>query len=176
MKKNLFYKKNTSTIFWIIIIFFICFSILYILCYSNKNTPLSLSRNGINQGAQDLIRSKLKQHCHIEINGNQPQDIHVHNDKFYSMVMNESDLGLAESYMLGYWTTRNLYLTLYNLLAGQSKLQSIMNYNVQDGLTYVKNYFINQQNIEKAELNVHQHYDIVTSDNTHITYLIYGYI
>ena len=161
MKKNLLYKKNTSTVFWIIIIFLICFCILYMLCYSNnKNTTMSLSKNGINQSAQDLIRSKLKQHCHIEINGNQPQDIHVHNDKFYSMVMNESDLGLAESYMLGYWTTRNLYLTLYNLLAGQSKLQSIMNYNVQDGLTYVKNYFINQQNIEKAELNVHQHYDI----------------
>jgi cyclopropane-fatty-acyl-phospholipid synthase len=39
----------------------------------------------------------------IKINGNNPWDISVHNDKFYQVVLSQITLGLGESYMDGWW-------------------------------------------------------------------------
>lgn len=44
----------------------------------------------------------------ISINGNQPWDIQVRNDKFYQRVMREGSLGLGESYMDGWWECKCL--------------------------------------------------------------------
>ena len=39
----------------------------------------------------------------IKINGSNPWDIIVHNDKFYEVVLSRANLGLGESYMDGWW-------------------------------------------------------------------------
>jgi len=39
----------------------------------------------------------------IKINGNNPWDISVHNEKFYQVVLSQITLGLGESYMDGWW-------------------------------------------------------------------------
>jgi uncharacterized membrane protein YvbJ len=86
--------------------------IIIIILFLNKN----------NFSSKELVIKKLKE-CSITINGNNPQDIVVKNDAFYSMILNNGDLGLAESYMANYWTTKNLYQTLYYLIKNQDKLK-----------------------------------------------------
>jgi cyclopropane-fatty-acyl-phospholipid synthase len=44
----------------------------------------------------------------IKINGNNPWDISVHNDKFYEVVLSQITLGLGESYMDGWWDCAKL--------------------------------------------------------------------
>ena len=44
----------------------------------------------------------------IKINGNNPWDIKVHNEKFYHRVLTQSSLGLGESYMDEWWDCERL--------------------------------------------------------------------
>ena len=46
--------------------------------------------------------------AHIHINGTQPGDDQVHNDRFYTRVLAEGSLGLGESYMDGWWDSEQL--------------------------------------------------------------------
>jgi cyclopropane-fatty-acyl-phospholipid synthase len=44
----------------------------------------------------------------ITINGSQPWDIQIRNEKFYQRVLSDGSLGLGESYMDGWWECENL--------------------------------------------------------------------
>ncbi len=46
---------------------------------------------------------KLLDHAGIQINGDQPWDIQIYNEKTYSRVLGQGTLGLGESYMDGWW-------------------------------------------------------------------------
>ena len=51
---------------------------------------------------------RLLDKAQITIDGNQPGDIQVHNDKLYARVLAEGSLGLGESYMDGWWDSAQL--------------------------------------------------------------------
>ena len=53
-------------------------------------------------GAEKTMR-KLFSLANIEINGNNPWDIKVNNQRFYRRVLSKTALGLGESYMDGWW-------------------------------------------------------------------------
>jgi cyclopropane-fatty-acyl-phospholipid synthase len=57
--------------------------------------------------AKDRIQ-KFLDPAGIVINGSNPWDIHVHNDKFYGRVLRQGSIGLGESYMDGWWDTPSL--------------------------------------------------------------------
>jgi cyclopropane-fatty-acyl-phospholipid synthase len=44
----------------------------------------------------------------IQVNGSNPWDIKVHDDKFYDVVLSHGSLGLGESYMDGWWDCETL--------------------------------------------------------------------
>jgi cyclopropane-fatty-acyl-phospholipid synthase len=52
--------------------------------------------------SESVIRELLSQ-AGIDVNGSQPWDIQVHDDRFYDRVLKEVELGLGESYMDGWW-------------------------------------------------------------------------
>ena len=52
----------------------------------------------------------------IQINGDRPWDIHVHNEKFYGKVLTQGELGLGESYMDGWWDCDALDGFIYRVL------------------------------------------------------------
>lgn len=52
--------------------------------------------------AEDLVRKTLGQ-AGIQIGGQQPQDIQVHDPRFYQRALRQGSLGLGESYMDGWW-------------------------------------------------------------------------
>jgi len=57
------------------------------------------------QKSESVVRELLSL-AEIEVNGSNPWDIQVHNDRFYQRVLSESSLGLGESYMDGWWDCR----------------------------------------------------------------------
>jgi cyclopropane-fatty-acyl-phospholipid synthase len=54
------------------------------------------------------IVQDIMSHAGITINGRQPWDIQIKNEKFYQRVINDGSLGLGESYMDGWWECEKL--------------------------------------------------------------------
>ena len=52
----------------------------------------------------------------IRINGNNPYDIQIHNQRFYKRVLTQGSLGLGESYMDGWWECEKLDELFYKIL------------------------------------------------------------
>jgi len=64
--------------------------------YCQTQIPMS------NSNIKDYIQSILLQ-ADIQVNGNRPWDIQVHNEKFYQRIIKHGSLGLGEAYMDGWW-------------------------------------------------------------------------
>lgn len=75
----------------------------------------------------------------ITINGSQPYDIQVQDDRFYQRVLSQPVLGLGESYMDGWWECNALDQFMDRVLRGGLKEQ-------------VKNSFVFQWQVFKAKL------------------------
>jgi cyclopropane-fatty-acyl-phospholipid synthase len=54
--------------------------------------------------------------CGVEVDGDKPWDIHVHNEDFFARVIAHGSLGLGESYMEGIWDAQDLDGFLFRLL------------------------------------------------------------
>ena len=52
--------------------------------------------------SETVIRELLSL-TEVEVNGNHPWDIQVHDERFYERVLRDGSLGLGESYMEGWW-------------------------------------------------------------------------
>ena len=52
----------------------------------------------------------------VSINGNNPEDLQVHNENFYRRVLSQGSLGLGESYMDGWWDCQSLDDFFYLIL------------------------------------------------------------
>jgi cyclopropane-fatty-acyl-phospholipid synthase len=55
----------------------------------------------------------------VEINGNRPWDIRVHNDDFYPRVLSGGSLALGESYIEGWWDCPSLDELFYRIFQAQ---------------------------------------------------------
>jgi cyclopropane-fatty-acyl-phospholipid synthase len=56
----------------------------------------------------EIILRELFSLAGIEVNGGNPWDIQVHDPRFYDRVLNETSLGLGESYMDGWWDVERI--------------------------------------------------------------------
>ena len=65
--------------------------------------------------AKKLIQQLLME-AQIEINGKNPRDIQIHNDKFYTRLLKNPILALGESYMEGWWDCESLDEFFFYLL------------------------------------------------------------
>ncbi len=108
--------------------------------------------------------SKLKQTAKnifdiagININGNNPGDIQVHDDRFYQRVLAQGSLGLGESYMDGWWDCKKLddffYKVLKADLSRKVKVKAVL-YDV------LKAKVINMQSKARAFEVGEKHYDV----------------
>lgn len=62
------------------------------------------------------ILESLLEETGIRINGNNPYDIQVYDERFYKRVLNQGSLGLGESYMDGWWNCKKLDEFFYRIL------------------------------------------------------------
>ncbi|MFH1749520.1 MAG: cyclopropane fatty acyl phospholipid synthase [bacterium] len=72
----------------------------------------------MNMKEKQIVESLLSS-AGITVNGNNPCDLQIHNENFYSRVLREGALGLGESYMDGWWDCENLDQLFHKILAAE---------------------------------------------------------
>jgi len=106
---------------------------------------------------KDLVKSLLTI-AGITINGNNPYDIQVHNEDFYSRVLRSGTLGLGEAYMDGWWDCEALDQFFHKVLSADLDRQIRNNWKVILKLGW--KYLLNPGRKKKAFEVGQKHYDI----------------
>ena len=96
--------------------------------------------------------------ANIEINGSNPWDIKVHNERFYKRAVTEVELGLGESYMDGWWDVDKLDEMIYRIV--RADLQNKVKHNYKVALQLAGFWLINMQTRRRAFIIGKRHYDL----------------
>lgn len=94
----------------------------------------------------------------IRLNGSEPWDIQVRDDRFYASVLKDGSLGLGESYMAGWWDCPHIDELICRLL--KSKLEKKIRGNLQTLLFYLSARIFNLQSRARAPIIAWRHYDL----------------
>jgi cyclopropane-fatty-acyl-phospholipid synthase len=100
----------------------------------------------------------LIQPAGIHINGSNPWDIKVHDNRFYQRLFAQESLGLGESYMDGWWESERLDQFFYHLL--KSGLMGTHFNKLRKFIRLLLARIYNYQNKTRAFEVGQQHYDI----------------
>lgn len=94
----------------------------------------------------------------VTVGGDAPHDIHIHDDRLWSRILRDRELGLGESYMDGWWDANKLdeFLTVVQT----ADLRSMVTPSPQLLVLGVKATIMNQQSKAKARRNAQAHYNI----------------
>jgi len=107
------------------------------------------------------LKSKVRnllESADIQINGERPWDIHVHNEGLYERILQEGSLGLGEAYMDRWWDCEALDEFFTRVLQGN--LREKLTFDLPAFWEYTKALLWNQQNQDRAfEVGEH-HYDM----------------
>ena len=94
----------------------------------------------------------------IELDGPRPSDLQVHDDRFYAQVLRDRELGLGETYQLGWWSAGSVDEFLAKVLAAD--LKSLVKPSPQLLAVALKAKLFNRQSFRRAADNASAHYDI----------------
>lgn len=94
----------------------------------------------------------------IEINGRNPWDIQVHDERFYKRAITEVELGLGESYMDGWWDVEQLDEMIFRIV--RADLQSKVKRNFKIAFQLAGFYLFNMQARHRAFIIGERHYDL----------------
>ncbi len=109
-------------------------------------------------GKAKNVVSILFEDAGIEINGNRPWDIRIHDDRFYTRLLHDHILGLGESYMDGWWDCEAMDQLLTKMAL--AKLNEKVKQNWRIALFLLGTRLFNRQKSSRAyEVGI-KHYDI----------------
>lgn len=94
----------------------------------------------------------------ININGDALWDLHVHNEPFYERVLSDTDLGLGETYMDGWWDCPRIDLFIARLARTHLETKLKINFQLAFKLMLTKCF-----NLQTKKRSLHvgtKHYDI----------------
>jgi cyclopropane-fatty-acyl-phospholipid synthase len=94
----------------------------------------------------------------IQINGSRPQDIQVHDPRFYTALAKNPSLGAGESYMNGWWDCDSLDQFFFQVTRGNIEKKIFKKY--QQLLLQLFNAVINFQTRKKSKKVAEEHYNI----------------
>ncbi|MFN3873264.1 MAG: cyclopropane fatty acyl phospholipid synthase [Ignavibacterium sp.] len=94
----------------------------------------------------------------IEINGRNPWDIQVHDERFYKRAVTEAELGLGESYMDVWWDVEQLDEMIFRIV--RADLQSKVKRNFKIAFQLAGFYLFNMQARHRAFIIGERHYDL----------------
>ncbi len=94
----------------------------------------------------------------IEVGGDRPQDIAVHDDRFWARVLADRELGLGESYQEGWWDANQLDEFIAEVQA--LDLRSLVRPRPALTLRILKAQARNRQTVRRARRNAGAHYNI----------------
>lgn len=107
--------------------------------------------------AKDVILSLIKP-LGITINGGNPWDVQVHNEKFYDRVLSQGALGAGEAYMDKWWDCPRLDILFDKVLRGKLDTQLNVPWGIK--LKVLLAHVFNYQNKKRAKQVGYRHYDI----------------
>ncbi len=106
----------------------------------------------------EIIIRQLFESAGIEVNGNNPWDIQVHDPRFYNRILREVELGLGESYMDGWWDC--LAVDQFIDRALRARLDKKIKGNWKILLHVLRIRFLNLQSSARAFEIGEKHYDL----------------
>jgi len=102
---------------------------------------------------QDLLRN-----AGIGTSGERPQDLHVHDDRFYGRVLGQGTLGLGETYMDGWWDCERLDVLAETLL--RADLEREVRPSLPTIWHRLRQKLLNRQTPRRARQVGREHYDV----------------
>ena len=121
-------------------------------------SPLMDSKMHLRKNSAKTMVTDLLQLAHITINGDEPWDIHVHNDYFYEHILRDKDLGLAEAYMDRWWDCPRIDMLIERLI--EANIETKIKNNLRIGLKLLITNLFNLQTKKRAFQVGIKHYDI----------------
>lgn len=93
----------------------------------------------------------------IGVNGPQPWDIQVHDERFFNRALGEGSIGVGESYMDGWWDVPALdeFFTRFRRADLAAKVRDL-----KTALLILKTRALNLQTMQRARQVAHAHYDL----------------
>ncbi len=104
------------------------------------------------------VAMKLLAQAGISVNGPEAYSIHVHNPKLWDRVLAQKQLGLAESYMDGWWDCQAIDQMLTKFLA--IDILTLLRPSPSLAAHTIRSYLLNNQTKQKAASNAKHHYNI----------------
>jgi cyclopropane-fatty-acyl-phospholipid synthase len=125
---------------------------------SGKGHDYAYEVDNLKSGKYKALVEKLLDIADVRINGNQPGDIQVHDERFYKRIITEVELGLGESYMDGWWDCKQLDELIFKIV--HADLQNKVKHNYKIALQLAGYYLINMQSRRRAFIIGEKHYDL----------------
>ena len=94
----------------------------------------------------------------IQINGNNPWDIQVHNDKFYRRAITEGELGVGESYMDAWWDVEKVDEFIYKIV--HAEIDEKIRHTLSILIRLFAARLFNLQSKRRAFIIGEKHYDL----------------
>jgi len=93
----------------------------------------------------------------IGVNGHEPWDIQVHDERFFERALGEGSIGVGESYMDGWWDVPALdqFFTRFRRADLASKV-----HDLKTALLILKTRVLNLQTMRRAKQVAQEHYDL----------------
>jgi cyclopropane-fatty-acyl-phospholipid synthase len=95
--------------------------------------------------------------CDIQLGGDRPWDIHVHDERFFHRVLLDGTMGLGESYMDGWWDCDTLDEFVFR--AHQADPYARVG-KWRTALLSLRSHLLNQQTRSRSAAVAKQHYDL----------------
>lgn len=106
----------------------------------------------------EVLVRKLLDFAGVEINGKQPWDIQVHDDRLFKRVISEAELGLGEAYMDGWWDAGKVDEFIFKIL--RADLQNKVRRNLKIVIQLAGFWLFNMQARSRAFIVGKRHYDL----------------
>ena len=100
----------------------------------------------------------LLYHAEIEVNGRNPWDIQVYDNRFYKRAITEVELGMGETYMDGWWDVMSLDEMIHRIF--RADLPNKVRRNLKVAFQLAGYWLLNMQSKSKAFLIGQRHYDL----------------
>ena len=106
---------------------------------------------------ENILRDLLAS-AEISVNGDQPWDIQVHDQRFYERVLRDSSLGLGESYVDGWWDCEAVDAFIDRVL--RANLREQVENNFKLAFQVLRARLLNRQSKTKSHEVAERHYDL----------------
>ncbi len=94
----------------------------------------------------------------VKVDGSRPEDIIVHDERFYKRVLSGGSLALGESYMDGWWDCDSLDVLFYKIL--KSNIQHAVKNHFEKFVVNTANKLFNYQSKARSFIVGEKHYDL----------------